>query len=80
MTAENFQAEFPIANTPEFFALLLNSGAPQFNANRFGPTTNFLVLSTSATFSQVPLPAALPLFASGLAGLGLLGWRRKKAA
>ena len=27
-----------------------------------------------------PLPAALPLFASGLAGLGLLGWRRKKAA
>jgi hypothetical protein len=28
----------------------------------------------------VPLPAALPLFASGLAGLGLLGWRRKKKA
>jgi hypothetical protein len=27
-----------------------------------------------------PLPATLPLFASGLAGLGLLGWRRKKAA
>jgi hypothetical protein len=30
--------------------------------------------------SPVPLPATLPLFASGLAGLGLLGWRRKKAA
>jgi hypothetical protein len=28
----------------------------------------------------VPLPGALPLFATGLAGLGLLGWRRKKAA
>ena len=27
--------------------------------------------------SAVPLPAALPLFASGLAGLGLLGRRRK---
>ena len=27
-----------------------------------------------------PLPTALPLFASGLIGLGLLGWRRKKAA
>jgi hypothetical protein len=26
------------------------------------------------------LPAALPLFATGLAGLGLLGWRRKKKA
>jgi len=24
------------------------------------------------------LPAALPLFASGLAGLGLFGWRRKR--
>jgi hypothetical protein len=26
---------------------------------------------------SVPLPSALPLFASGLSGLGLLGWRRK---
>jgi hypothetical protein len=29
---------------------------------------------------ETPLPATLPLFATGLAGLGLLGWRRKKAA
>jgi hypothetical protein len=28
----------------------------------------------------VPLPAALPLFATGLGVLGLLGWRRKKKA
>jgi len=27
-----------------------------------------------------PLPAALPLFASGIGALGLLGWRKKKAA
>ena len=28
--------------------------------------------------AQTPLPAALPLFASGLGALGLLGWRRKR--
>ncbi len=27
-----------------------------------------------------PLPAALPLFATGLVGLGLLGWRKKRKA
>jgi hypothetical protein len=30
--------------------------------------------------SQVPLPAALPLFATGLGALGLLAWRRKRKA
>jgi hypothetical protein len=29
---------------------------------------------------EVPLPATLPLFATGLVGFGLLSWRRKKAA
>jgi hypothetical protein len=30
--------------------------------------------------SEVPLAATLPLFATGLGGLGLLGWRRKRKA
>jgi hypothetical protein len=30
--------------------------------------------------SNVPLPGALPLFATGLGALGLLGWRRKRKA
>jgi hypothetical protein len=30
--------------------------------------------------SATPLPAALPLFATGLGTLGLLGWRRKRKA
>ena len=29
---------------------------------------------------ETPLPAALPLFATGLGALGLLGWRRKRKA
>jgi len=35
---------------------------------------------TDSENSQTPLPAALPLFATGLGALGLLGWRRKKKA
>jgi hypothetical protein len=40
-------------------------------------------VSTDITTSSVvttPLPAALPLFATGLGALGLLGWRRKRKA
>jgi len=34
--------------------------------------------SFSLTGDATPLPAALPLFATGLGALGLLGWRRKR--
>jgi uncharacterized protein (TIGR03118 family) len=30
--------------------------------------------------TATPLPAALPLFATGIGGLGLLGWRKKRKA
>ena len=30
------------------------------------------------TVSTTPLPAALPLFATGLGAMGLFGWRRKR--
>jgi hypothetical protein len=35
-----------------------------------------LIAGTTAT--ATPLPAALPLFATGLGAFGLLGWRRKR--
>jgi hypothetical protein len=35
-------------------------------------------LAGQGTQGETPLPAALPLFATGLGALGLLGWRRKK--
>ena len=38
------------------------------------------IKQVSLNVSAVPLPAALPLFASGLVGLGLLGWRRAGSA
>jgi hypothetical protein len=42
------------------------------------PGMGAFVVNTSV--ATTPLPAALPLFATGLAGLGLLGWRRKRKA
>ena len=35
---------------------------------------------TPLSNSPVPLPTSLPLFATGLGGLGLLGWRTKRKA
>jgi hypothetical protein len=37
-------------------------------------------LDFTVALSEVPLPGALPLFATGLGALGLLGWRRKRKA
>ena len=42
----------------------------------FGPTA--LRVEMTGTATATPLPAALPLFATGLGALGLLGWRRKR--
>lgn len=60
-------------DTGLFYAVVLSSTTNAFEyAN--------LSLSLINTDLQTPLPAALPLFASGLGGLGLLGWRRKRKA
>lgn len=41
---------------------------------------NTLISIDVAFGSATPVPGALPLFASGLGALGLLGWRRKRKA
>jgi hypothetical protein len=55
------------------------------NTGPFGGLSNLVVgtarnSSSPGTWSETPLPTALPLFATGLGGLGLLGWRRKRKA
>jgi hypothetical protein len=66
------------------------TGSPLFNPGlSFSTTAGPLILDSASaaaftanagTVSAVPLPAALPLFATGLGALGLLGWRRKRKA
>ena len=45
-----------------------------YGLNELGQTEGFLLTPNAET----PLPAALPLFATGLGALGLFGWRRKR--
>jgi hypothetical protein len=45
-----------------------------------GGVADFASNSSGGTWTVTPLPATLPLFATGLGALGLLGWRRKRKA
>ena len=54
---------------------------PQYNGGGSFDGTNAVTDSIVVTGAPAtPLPAALPLFATGLGVLGLLGWRRKRRA
>jgi hypothetical protein len=54
----------------------IEGGQTYFNIH----TVNFGGGEIRGQLSPVPLPAALPLFATSLGALGLLGWRRKRKA
>jgi hypothetical protein len=61
-SADGFEA--PIASCGEAAAAAVACGS--------------LTAESTTPPSGTPLPAALPLFATGLGALGLLGWRRKR--
>jgi hypothetical protein len=46
----------------------------------YNPAAISATISATSSADATPLPAALPLFATGLGALGLLGWRRKRKA
>jgi len=61
--------------------LLLTIGATLVSeATPFVFNNSFITASAQSDAGVVPLPGALPLFATGLGALGLLGWRRKRKA
>jgi hypothetical protein len=50
-----------------------------YNSGECGPQFYVSALTyDTGSKTTVPLPAALPLFATGLGALGLLGWRKKR--
>ncbi len=81
-----FQIPFALAPTyvQVFYANTnCNSSTPRYCTNpmdTFSPTRLNPSVYAWVELYPTPLPATLPLFATGLSGLGLLGWRRKRKA
>lgn len=90
--AESFFASYPLVPGGDPFATYCTYDASttpagnlvQLTGDNAAPKCSDGKESAAGTFvsdaAATPLPAALPLFASGLSALGLVGWRRKKNA
>jgi CHRD domain len=93
VTSGTFDSTFSLANStfynPAFVTLEgglaqaeaaliagIEDGQSYFNIH----TTNFPGGEIRGQLEPTPLPAALPLFATGLGAMGLFGWRRKRKA
>lgn len=65
----------------KFFAIGgFSPGLVGYNFNSSSAANVTLDVLTNTGASATPLPAALPLFAAGLAGAGMMVWRRKRKA
>ena len=85
ITAYSFQSDGGFNGPPNVTCCTLTMFSSPVGAGLSDlPFTTGTIAGVSVAFtppvSSVPLPATLPLFATGLGALGLLGWRRKKAA
>jgi hypothetical protein len=66
------QLDLPLSVTSTLAFFDAQVGSPPFTLS--------LSVPDPLQVGSSPLPAALPLFATGLGALGLLGWRRKRKA
>ena len=85
-TTGAFEGTIPIdigSNTgAALWALIFGNGGNGGDPNTlyFADGINFEADGLIGAIQVTPIPAALPLFATGLGVLGLLGWRRKRKA
>jgi len=61
------------------YSMIIGNGVFGSNNGPINYTMTFNVTQTVTPPAATPIPGALPLFASGLGGVGFLGWRRKRA-
>lgn len=85
-----FTGYFGLTEIASQVVLAINTASPTlFSFSGFTGLTSLVVTTTDGRFpvmddltlsavSAVPVPAALPLFGTGLAFLGFMGWRRKR--
>ncbi len=67
-----------LGNTPDD-VYQIGFGYPVDNVCCTWTYVNFAAVTGEAV-PETPIPAALPLFATGLGAMGLIGWRRKRKA
>jgi hypothetical protein len=61
-----------------YYNLVAEQGGPDCGVTSNECTENIADAGYVTDVSSTPIPAALPLFATGLGAMGLLGWRRKR--
>ena len=67
-------------NSSQFGSDVSLNNADFVSLDRQGNAEIASISAAPASISAAPLPAALPLFATGLGAMGLLGWWRKRKA
>jgi hypothetical protein len=75
--------DVPASGVPSFFGSGFASRGLLFGDGRdyWAPIDSYSVTENSfAPLAATSVPPALPLFAAGLGGMGLLGWHRRRAA